>query len=272
MVPKPLRDSPDAPKPPQFPAKPPPSNLPFLSAKELTAQNPYVPTQDIGAPQFVKAHPTFDGRGVTIAIAEGWGDLSHPTLQGARALDGCRVDKVVGILDVEDFEHDGYAELQWTTSQPWDRAPEMDAILRGQDDGTVKFRATVDVTDTAFEADGQTYIAPHPGKYRFGKFQRFWTFHPWITHSPRPKSEVGVLWEPPSGTVWVDTNADFSFRDEKPIHDFNQTHELGYFPPIRAHAMSFAVTVDPARQTVHIYESFSNHTTMVAAIAAGKGF
>ena len=35
---------------------------------DTPAVNPYLPTGDIGAPQFVEAHPTWDGRGTTIGI------------------------------------------------------------------------------------------------------------------------------------------------------------------------------------------------------------
>src|SRR4030095_5465126 len=48
--------------PPQLAIKPPDRNTP--------AENPYLPTAQIGAPQFVAAHPTFDGRGVTIGLLE----------------------------------------------------------------------------------------------------------------------------------------------------------------------------------------------------------
>ena len=42
--------------------------------------NPYMPTQDIGAAQFVDANPTWDGRGVTIGILDTGITLDHPSL------------------------------------------------------------------------------------------------------------------------------------------------------------------------------------------------
>jgi subtilisin family serine protease len=42
--------------------------------------NPYMPTQDIGAAQFVDANPTWDGRGVTIGIVDTGVSLDHPSL------------------------------------------------------------------------------------------------------------------------------------------------------------------------------------------------
>ena len=53
------------------------------------AENAYLPTRDIGAPQFIRDHPTFDGRGVTIANVDGNSpDMLAPELQTALSLDG----------------------------------------------------------------------------------------------------------------------------------------------------------------------------------------
>ena len=42
--------------------------------------NPYMPIGDTGASQFMAAHPTWDGRGVTIGILERGITLDHPSL------------------------------------------------------------------------------------------------------------------------------------------------------------------------------------------------
>ncbi len=42
--------------------------------------NPYMPTNETGATTFRKAHPTWDGRGVTIGILDSGVDLDHPAL------------------------------------------------------------------------------------------------------------------------------------------------------------------------------------------------
>jgi hypothetical protein len=55
------------------PQTPPGANTP--------AENPYLPTQDTGAPQFVAAHPSWDGRGVTVGIVDSGVDLDHPARQ-----------------------------------------------------------------------------------------------------------------------------------------------------------------------------------------------
>ena len=42
--------------------------------------NPYMPTGDTGGSQFVAAHPTWDGRGVTVGIVDSGVTLDHPSL------------------------------------------------------------------------------------------------------------------------------------------------------------------------------------------------
>ena len=42
--------------------------------------NPYMPTGDTGGAQFVAAHPTWDGRGVTVGIVDSGVTLDHPSL------------------------------------------------------------------------------------------------------------------------------------------------------------------------------------------------
>ena len=44
--------------------------------------NPYVPVGDVGAPQFIQAHPTWDGRGTTLGIVDDGVDLLTPELAG----------------------------------------------------------------------------------------------------------------------------------------------------------------------------------------------
>ncbi len=43
--------------------------------------NPYMPIGDTGAAQFTAAHPTWDGRGVTVGILDLGVSLDHPALQ-----------------------------------------------------------------------------------------------------------------------------------------------------------------------------------------------
>ena len=50
-------------------------------SKNTPAKNPYNPSFETGAVDFVKKHPKADGRGITIGILDSGVDLGHPALQ-----------------------------------------------------------------------------------------------------------------------------------------------------------------------------------------------
>ena len=66
------------------------------------SQNAYMPTKDIGAPQFVAANPTWDGRGVVVAVVDSGVDLLTPELQSAKDTNGRTVRKVVDWVSAMD--------------------------------------------------------------------------------------------------------------------------------------------------------------------------
>src|SRR5262245_9733772 len=66
--------------------------------RNTPAENPYLPGRDIGSPQFIAQHPTFDGRGVTIGIVDASIDLLSPELQTAKTLDGRPTRKLADVL------------------------------------------------------------------------------------------------------------------------------------------------------------------------------
>ena len=103
------------------PAAQPSSTLPFAPD---TAKRPwppvlsdaplvdrYDPVTDMGGAEWRKANPTFDGRGVTIAIIDQSLDAFLPELQVAKTLTGASTRKIVGYRTVVDIdeENDG----QW---------------------------------------------------------------------------------------------------------------------------------------------------------------
>jgi subtilisin family serine protease len=207
--------------------------------------NPYMPTGDTGAAQFVEQNKKFDGRGVTVGIIDSGVDLGHPSLN--------------------------------TTST-----------------GAAKIVDWVTATDSAFtdgvnNDDDPTWIdmsnpAPgQPSQFRFGLFNE---------RDPRLGGELGndvnrdgnpagsigtfgVLWDTATNTVWVDTNQNKSFADEKALTDYKVQRDQDEFgtdnpaTPVRE-SMPFVVQTDPANQTVNIGIVSGEHGSHVAGIAAGN--
>ncbi|MGH9893312.1 MAG: hypothetical protein ACREA0_15245, partial [bacterium] len=108
-----------------------PSDTP--PAKAIPLRRPYRPAMDIGAQRLWVQHPSFDGRGVGVAIADLMPDLLLRGFQRARALDGSVVPKVAEILTVVDPQDDD--DVKW-----------------------VKMGAVVRATNKMFAYGGTTYI------------------------------------------------------------------------------------------------------------------
>jgi Subtilase family/Bacterial pre-peptidase C-terminal domain len=240
---------------------------PMSPRPDTPTENPYLATQDIGAPQFIAKHPTFDGRGVTVGIVELMPDFLISELQTAKGLDGSGQRKIVGVADMLETEDDAT-----TTLSP----------------STVETHA-VHIAGGQFTDGGLVYSAPGDGNRRFGFFNFFesqyvrkiaeegkWkdlSLYQGADGKPRP---VAVLWDEASGRVWVDTNQNHDFRDEKALRDYNSGGEVGVFgkddpaTPWRE-SLGFIILADARQHRIRIELGASGHTTGTATAAVGKG-
>ena len=80
-----------------------------------------MPTYRIGAPQFVAAHPTYDGRGVKVGIVDTGVDLDRPELQTALDLTAA-----IGPEDLRLDDEDAAA-----SHRPGERRPDLGAAHDG---------------------------------------------------------------------------------------------------------------------------------------------
>ncbi|MHC5906228.1 S8 family serine peptidase [Streptomyces sp. S6] len=175
---------------------------------DTPARNPYNPTFETGAVDFVHRHPKADGRGVTIGLLDTGVDLDTPALQ--RTTTGER--KIV----------------DWVTS--------TDPVIDG--DGTW-LPMTTPVTGPAFEYGGRTWKAP-AGSYRIGVFHESATRQGKVTDSPgHSDGDVnrdgdttdvfGVLYDPAAGTVTVDVDGNGDFTDDTPMKPYKDGFQVGHF-------------------------------------------
>ncbi|MCX3059154.1 S8 family serine peptidase [Streptomyces beihaiensis] len=169
--------------------------------EDTPAKNPYNPSFETGAVDFVKHHPKADGRGVTIGILDSGIDLGHPALQ--RTTTGER--KIV----------------DWVTA--------TDPIV----DGDRTWRPMVtQVTGPTFTYHGRTWQAPS-GSYGIS------TFAESATTGGDEKGDLnrdgdttdtwGVLYDAKAGTVTVDLDDNGDFTDDTPMKPYKDGYQVGYF-------------------------------------------
>ncbi|MDX3639387.1 S8 family serine peptidase [Streptomyces sp. MB09-02B] len=231
-------------------------------SKKTPAENPYNPSFETGAVDFVKQNPKADGRGITIGVLDSGVDLAHPALQKTSTGERKIVD--------------------WVTS--------TDPIIDG--DGSWR-PMTNAVSGPTFTFGGRTWNAP-AGSYSVN------TFRESITAAGDAAGDVnrdgdttdawGVLYDAAAGTVTVDVNQNFDFTDDKPMKPYKDGYQIGYFgtddPATEvAERQPFVVEyrkdvpMDPfggdwvgkKADFVNIGLISSEHGTHVAGITAAKG-
>ena len=214
--------------------------------------NPYMPTQDTKAAQFVNAHPTWDGRGVTIGIVDTGISLDHPSLTTTSTGERKIVDWVTGTDPIGDNDP------TWINMQE-------------------------QVSGASFTWNGNAYTAPAAGSYRIGSINERDTrlggeLGNDLNRDGNPAGSSGVfaiLWNPTTNQVWVDTNQNRSFADQSAMTDYAKSFDVGFFGtdnPATAVAerLPFVVQTDGKNKYVNIGIVAGAHGSHVAGIAAGN--
>ncbi|MFJ8195574.1 S8 family serine peptidase [Streptomyces sp. NPDC096152] len=169
--------------------------------KDTPAANPYNPSFETGAVDFVRQNPKADGRGVTIGILDSGVDLGHPALQKTTTGERKIVD--------------------WVTA--------TDPIV----DGDATWRPMVtSVSGPSFTYGNQTWTAP-AGSYQVS------TFRESVTAGGDAKGDAnrdgdttdawGVLYDAAAGTVRVDLNNNNDFTDDEPMKPYKDGFQIGWF-------------------------------------------
>ncbi|WP_108999452.1 S8 family serine peptidase [Streptomyces rishiriensis] len=169
--------------------------------RNTPAENPYNPSFETGAVDFVKKNPKADGRGVTIGILDSGVDLAHPALQKTTTGERKIVD--------------------WVTA--------TDPLL----DNDASWRPMVtSVSGPSFSYGGRTWTAK-PGSYQINLFRES------ATAGGDAKGDVnrdgdttdawGVLYDAAAGTVTVDVNGNGDFTDDTAMKPYKDGYQIGWF-------------------------------------------
>jgi hypothetical protein len=223
--------------------------------------NPYMPTKDTGAAQFVNAHPTWDGRGTTIGILDTGVDLDHPSVNVTST--GQR--KIVDWVTYTDPLTDG--DPTWRSMTAF--APVT--VVGGQ-------------FDAPFAGNPHYVGVPQDGTYRIARM---------IESSLGATSEYGVacgadlnrdgdctdffaiLWRESDNTVYVDSQNDRNFAGEPAMHDYKINFDVNHFgtdnpaTPVKE-TVPFVIQVDAVNKFVNIGIVAGAHGTHVTGIMSGN--
>lgn len=169
--------------------------------RNTPAKNPYNPSFETGAVDFVKEHPKADGRGVTIGILDSGVDLGHPALQKTTTGERKIVD--------------------WVTAT--DPVADGDATWR---------RMSLDVSGPTFAVNGRTYSAP-AGAYKFNLFAEAATKGGDMAGDLNRDGDTtdvwGVLYDPVTRTATVDLDNDGNFSNDTVMKPYKNGFQIGYF-------------------------------------------
>ncbi|MGW5972062.1 S8 family serine peptidase [Streptomyces sp. NPDC055186] len=169
--------------------------------KRTPAKNPYNPSFETGAVDFVKDNPKADGRGITIGVIDTGVDLAHPALQ--KTTTGER--KIVDWVTATDPLVDG--------DRTWRQMSES-------------------VSGPTFTHEGTTWTAPE-GSYRISTFKESYTIGGDAGGDANRDGDTtdswGVLYDAAAGTVRVDLNNNQDFSDDTPMKPYKDGFQIGYF-------------------------------------------
>ncbi len=197
-----------------------------------------IPAEEIGARSFVKDHPTFDGRGVTIAILDTGVEVDHPMLKTTPQGEN-------KIIDFNDFSGEGRVQL---------------TAVKKAEDGTLE-------GPEGLKYQGKTLAGEN---FHLGIFKGSSLVEAENLAAQDEFSDLGVVVYSAggrNGLVRIDTNDDKSFDDEAELTHYARSQKIVKIGKKRS--LTVSVNVPAVGKSVNLCFDDGSHGTHVAGIAAG---
>lgn len=196
-----------------------------------------IPAETIGARSFVRAHPTFDGRGAIVGILDTGVELDHPMLKTTPE----GKDKVLGAYD---FSGEGLVSLN-----------------------------TVEVgADGKFQAPSGTYSVKGiaGASFKFGLFKGSTLANAQELSANDSFKDLGVvsyLLSDGSARARIDVDDDKDFSDEAELFDFGKSRKFVKLG--NKQSLTTAVSLSNNGSSLAVVFDDGSHGTHVAGIATG---
>ena len=208
---------------------------------------PYFATAEIGLDKLRKERPEADGRGVRVGVPDEGFDLLHPALQEAKDAIGNAVPKIADLGSLTQFD---------------------------EDSGWVEFGESIKTMNGSFEAAGRTWTAPQDGTYRFGILKTDLVLGPEGNSKTKKVSlSVGVLWDEQKNRVWVDTDGDGSFKNQRALGDYGANYDVDWFGAKDGpddNRIPFGVKIYAERRAVYIDIGGEHGAFVAGPLAANR--
>jgi len=214
-------------------------------------------TDTVGARSFIEAHPTWDGRGVVVAVLDTGVDMS---VAGLTELPRGGVK----VIEARDFSGQGRVKLR----RPKEKDEHGEPIL----------------TTGAGAVRGHKGLTPAPAAESlllgFLKEQRFRSSAVTDINENGKTDDVFAVLAGEVGTadgaewmIWVDRDGDGHVDDEDPVRSYAEAREHFFLTAVPGHSLrpplAVAATLDVKRREVDLHFADGSHGTHVAGIAAG---
>lgn len=175
--------------------------------------NPYMPTRDVGSVAFKSQHKKWDGRGVTVGVLDSGVDLDSPALKTTST----------GSRKITD----------WFTAT--DPVTEGSFVAGGDATWLPMLQdASGPTFPTTGSYRGSVWTLPATGTYKIRTLDEAFTDLPGcelcgdLNRDGDKTDRIGVLYEPSTHKIWVDTDDDKSFTDETPMSRYRTSHQVGH--------------------------------------------